>query len=118
MIETKILTLTYDLPTLELAQKIYNVVKEKIKNSKIISTELIYSDYLIFVDGTYFKNEHIPYNQYVQKGSVRISINPEDKDCGLLFLKDIASEVLPEFMKPYGIVIIENEQKIITQNLQ
>lgn len=117
MTETKILTLTYDLPTLDLAQQLYKAIKEKIASTKVKSTELIHSDYLIYVDGVYFNNAHIPYNQYAQKGGVRITVAPEDRAYGLQFLKDLALEVLPEFMKPYGLVISVKEQTIVTQNL-
>lgn len=116
MIETKILVLEYGLFSVEYAEKIYEKIKEQIENTKIKSVEIVPKDYRIYVDGGFFKNP-IPFNEYVQKANVMISVDPLDKEQSLKFLKKIAQEVLPEFMKPWGLVITTYEKSIVTQDL-
>lgn len=117
MIVTPIVTLTYDLPSLALAQQVYATLKVQLPSTRFKSVEMIPVSYRIYVDGVYFHNPHIPHNEYTQQASVKVTVAPEDRDYGIAHLKETVASILPDFMKPYGLVLSVKQQTIVTQDL-
>ncbi len=116
--ETKLLAIKYPLGSYELAENMYQSLKERIKDSKIKSLELVEAKHKIYVDGHFFNNIHVPYGEYEHGWEVEIGVAHEDKEVAISILKSVASSILPEDMKVWGLALVSNHKEVLTETFE